>query len=88
MACQRITNAVSYICQSEGNHVLSYLDDFIGVSTPSDAWDRFRRCGSLLGELGLEESVSKVCPPSTVMTCLGVQIDTTDDHVCNTSAVG
>lgn len=37
MACQRITNAVCYICEMEGHHTLSYLDDFIGVATPDIA---------------------------------------------------
>jgi hypothetical protein len=52
------------------------LDDFIGVSTPDSAWTSFAYCGALLDELGLEESSHKVCKPSTVVTCLGVQFDT------------
>lgn len=37
MACQRITNAVSYICEQHGFDVLNYLDDFQGVETPDNA---------------------------------------------------
>ncbi|CAH3121798.1 unnamed protein product [Porites lobata] len=76
MACQRITNAVCYICEMAGHHPLSYLDDFIGVATPDIAWQAYDYCGHLLAELGLEESLSKACPPATIQTCLGVQFDT------------
>ncbi|KAK3726496.1 hypothetical protein QZH41_003891 [Actinostola sp. cb2023] len=77
MACQRITNAVCFICRSERHGIISYLDDFIGVSEPASAWKSFNYCGSILEELGLEESLNKVCEPATVVTCLGVQFDTT-----------
>ena len=76
MACQRITNAVCYICEMAGHHTLSYLDDFIGVVTPDIAWQAYDYCGHLLPELGLEESLSKACPPATIQTCLGMQFDT------------
>ena len=76
MACQRIMNAVCYICEMEGHHTLSYLDDFIGVATSDIAWQAYDYCGHLLAKLGLEESLSKACPPATIQTCLGVQFDT------------
>ena len=76
MACQRITNAVCYICEVEGHPTLSYLDDFIGVATPDIAWQAYNHCGHLLAELGLEETLSKACPPATIQTCLGVQFNT------------
>ena len=37
MVCQRITNAVSYICEQHGFDVHNYLDDFQGVETPDNA---------------------------------------------------
>ena len=76
MACQRITTAVCYICEAEGHPTLSYLDDFIGVASPATARQGYERCGSLLEDLGLEESPYKACPPATTATCLGVQFDT------------
>ena len=76
MACQHITNVVCYICGMEGHPVLGYLDDFIGVATPDIACQAYDHCGHLLAELGLEESLSKACPPATIQTCLGVQFDT------------
>ena len=78
MACQRSTNAVSYILSCAGCQVANYLDDFIGVASIARASQHYEYCGSLLQELGLQESLSKACPPSTVMTCLGVQINTVD----------
>lgn len=76
MACQRITTAVCFICETEGHPTLSYLDDFIGVATPATAWQAYEHCGRLLEELGLDESPNKACPPATVATCLGVQFNT------------
>ena len=78
MACQHSTNAVSYILSCAGCQVANYLDDFIGVASIARASQRYEYCGSLLQELGLQESLSKACPPSTVTTCLGVQINTVD----------
>ena len=79
MACQRSTNAVSHICRTTaGYNVLNYLDDFIGVESPSIAESAYIFSGSLLHELGLEESPSKACPPATSAVCLGVLFDTID----------
>ena len=46
------------------------------MATPDIAWQAYVYCGHLLAELGLEESLSKACPPATIQTCLGVQFDT------------
>ena len=76
MACQRVTNAVCFMLSQYGCDVLSYLDDFMGVSAPPTAFQHYALCGSLLAALGLQESSHKACPPSTQMTCLGVLFDT------------
>ena len=76
MACQRVTNAVCFMLSKSGCAVLSYLDDFMGISAPTTAFEHYRLCGSLLDALGLQESSHKACPPSTQMTCLGVLFDT------------
>ena len=78
MACQRSTNAVCYILSYAGCQVLSYLDDFIGVAPAARASRDYDYCGSLLTELVLQESPSKAFPPSTCMTCLGVQVNTVE----------
>ena len=76
MACQRVTNAVCFMLSRVGCNVLSYLDNFMGISAPRTAFDDFALTGSLLQALGLEESSHKACPPSTRVTCLGVLFDT------------
>ena len=76
MACQRSTSAVSWISRQQGRSLFNYLDDFIGVSSPSTATSDFQALGDLLTSLGLQESSEKSCSPSPVMICLGVQLDT------------
>ena len=76
MACQRVTNAVCFMLLQAGCDILSYLDDFIGISVPHTAYDHYSFSGSLLQALGLQESSRKACPPSTQVTCLGVLFDT------------
>ena len=70
MACQRVTNSVCFLLSQAGCSALSYLDDFMGVSTPHNAGRHFELSGSLCQALGLQESSQKVCPPSTQMICL------------------
>ena len=76
MACQRTTSCVSYIHSSRGHLCSNYLDDFIGVSPPHSSARAFSELGTLLASLGLDEKVSKACPPSSVQTVLGVEINT------------
>lgn len=75
-ACQRVTNAVCFMLSRFGCNVLSYLDDFMGISAPRSAFDDYALTGPLLQALGLHESSHKACPPSTRVTCLGVLFDT------------
>ena len=76
MACQRSTAAVPWIYAQSGRKLFNYLDDFIGVSLFCDAERDCHDLQMLLESLSLEESKDKACLPSTVMTCLGVDIDT------------
>ena len=72
MACQRSISAVTWILAERGISVFNYLDDFIAISPPSDTNLHFEELGALLTILDLEESIDKCCPPSPIMTCLGV----------------
>ena len=76
IGCQRSTKSVAFIHSSRGSPCVVYIDDFIGVSTPSNAKRDFTSLGELLFELGLEENVPKSCEPATRQTCLGVLYDT------------
>jgi len=78
MACQLSTSAVSWIHNRRELNIFNYLNDFIGVSPLPLATSQFNEVGVLLHHLGLEESIDKSCPPSLVMTCLGVQLNTRD----------
>ena len=75
MACQRVTKVVCFMLSQSDCDVLSYLDDFMGISAPTTAFKHYALCGSLLDALGLQESSHKACPPSTQITCLGVLFD-------------
>ena len=55
MACQRVTNAVRYICATHGHDILNYLDDFTGASHPDFAFASYHFLGDLLRHLYLED---------------------------------
>ena len=76
MAHQRVTNVVCFMLSRVGCNVLSYLDDFMGISVPRSAFNDYALSGLLLQALGLHESSHKACPPSNSVTCLGVLFDT------------
>ena len=56
--------------------MFNYLDDFIGVSPAFNAQTNFQALSDLLSSFGLHESSEKACPPSPVMICLGVELNT------------
>ena len=77
MACQRTTNAVSYIYFNEHRYLcINYIDDFGGAASPEEAEDAFRKLKLLLFELGLEDSPDKDSPLSSTMKFLGLLYDT------------
>ena len=81
---QRVTDAVCWILTGLGTETeseepykaVNYVDDFGGVER---TWDRalaaFRTLGTLLLDLGLDESKDKAEPPTTLITFLGVEFD-------------
>ena len=73
--CQRVTNAIRYMCLMMKIAVLNYLDDFAGADSPMAAQRSFTELGRLLESCGIEESKQKACPPSTRMTFIGVLFD-------------
>lgn len=70
--CQRVSNSVMAIYRDQGYKGVVYLDDFAGVEEGARAEEAFQKLGSLLKELGLAESASKACKPSTKMNFLGI----------------
>ena len=82
---QKVTSAVTWTHRRLGLETedqslfnsLNYSDDIGGCeSTLHRATQSFDALGTLLLDLGLEESTSKAHRPSTSMTYLGVQFDT------------
>ena len=73
---QRTSDAVKYIMSNQNYDIINYIDDLIGFGLPSTVHNSYKYLCELLEKLGLTISSKKLFPPSTVVTCLGVQIDT------------
>ena len=83
---QRVTDAVSWILRRLGLEigdgeflfqVCNYVDDLGGVEeTLRRATEAFEALGSLLDDLGLQESVKKAVSPTQEITYLGVMFNT------------
>ena len=73
----RITQAVKRIMQERfGTKLVVFLDDFLIISpSKEDCNIHMSRLISLLRSLGFSINWSKVCPPSTKMVFLGIEID-------------
>ena len=75
-ACQMCTDVLAHALRTQGAWVMNYLDDYVGVSTTDKANSEFLSLVNLLKQVGLPINETKVEPPSTRITCLGVLIDT------------
>ena len=78
---QRISDAIRFIMRRDGYDVINYVDDFVGVATPSVAKKSYDHLSKLLERLGLDVSVKKLVPPATSAVCLGVRIDTVEKTI-------
>lgn len=74
--CQRVTSTIVFMMKQCGHAIVNYLDDLAGAESPELADSVFELLRKLLEHCGLEESVDKACPPSTVMCFLGVEFNT------------
>ena len=83
---QRITDALAWIHRQSGLdtddevpfNCINYCDDLGGAEGSIERANlSFNRLGTLLGDLGLAESIDKARPPSTDMVYLGVHFNTT-----------
>ena len=73
---QRCTDAIRYIMAEHGYPLLfNYIDDLIYTGLPSQMDASFNFLKNLLVELGLDISPKTLVPPSTLVTCLGILID-------------
>ena len=57
---------------------MSYIDDLLGAELPSKAKNSFDCMVKLLKDLHIPISMSKLTPPTTKMTCLGIEVDSVE----------
>ena len=67
---------MQFTINQKGHNINTYIDDIIGYSLCSQANSTSNTFHSLLEELRITISKAKLVPPSTKVTCLGIQIDT------------
>ena len=73
---QHCTDAIRYIMAEHGYPLLfNYIDDLIYTGLPSQMDASFNFLKNLLVDLVLDISPKKLVPPSTLVTCLGILID-------------
>ena len=74
---ERCSDAIRFIMKQHGHNALfNYIYDLIYVALPSKIHESYEFLLSLLQELGLEISESKLLQPSTQVICLGILVDT------------
>ena len=75
LACQRTTNAVTFLLAQQGISSVSYLDDIASAESPQKARLAFLTLSNLLKTLNLIENKDKICQPSTEMIFLGLLLN-------------
>lgn len=78
-ACQRTSNALTYLMSLAGFPTLAYLDDFAGAHSTFDhasqAYDHFK---NITTSLGLQLAEAKCHPPAQQIEWLGFSVDTVE----------
>ena len=89
MACQRTSNAVTFIYFNEFGYLcINYIDDFGGACAPYQAHHAFLTLKTLLNELGLVDSPEKESLPATRMVFLGLLYETVENvSLCSVYSV-
>ena len=71
---QLLSDAIAHIMAKKGVKMHRYIDDYIVVTAKLKATEQFSMLCDLLQELGLPMN-KNVTPPTTKLTCLGIDID-------------
>ena len=74
--CQMVTSAVVFIYTKFGYFAVNYLDDIGGAEDDQTAERAYDNLLQLLHNVGLQIAPNKCCPPCTIMTFLGVEVNT------------
>ena len=62
-------------------NLMNYIDDLIYIDLPSQIHSSYNFLLSLLHDLGLQVSKTKLVPPQTEVTCLGIAVNTVDKTI-------
>ena len=73
---QRFSNAITFMLFKVGIYILNYIDDLASAETKEKAFCAFLTLQEILKKCGIEEAVKKACPPSTIMTFIGILFNT------------
>ena len=76
--CQRVTDAIRYICNKKGFWIFNYCDDLIGIELPHKATKAFEFTYKLISDLGFPINMDKLIKPSPCITCIGIQVSAID----------
>ena len=74
-ACQLCTDVITNTLRHQKIWLMNYLDDYIGIAQPHQAEGHFQSLLNILDQVGLPVNNNKVEPPSSIITCLGIQIN-------------
>lgn len=75
--CQKITDMVRYIFENRyDDEVRNFLDDFFLAQVESRAEDSYKNLNILLEQIGIDENLTKACPPNEQAVVLGILFDT------------
>ena len=69
------TDVITHTLRKQGVWVMNYLDDYIGVANEFKADSQIQSLMNILQQVGLPVNPTKVEPPSSVINCLGIQIN-------------
>ena len=75
MGCSRLSDLLRYLHAKQCFYTMSYIDDLLGAELPSKAENSFKYMVKLLQDLNIPISEFKLTPPSTIITCLGIEFN-------------
>ena len=75
LACSRLSDAIRYIHTNNGYHLCSYIDDLMSADPAEVAECGYYDLCTLLENVNIPVSVSKLVSPCTRMVCLGIEVD-------------
>ena len=69
------TDVITHHLHLRNVWVINYLDDYIGVTSPSNASNAFQTLTNILQAVGLPINQKKIEKPGEQVTCLGIEIN-------------